>query len=114
MPAPADLHEFWSALGAAEDKVDYYAQDIRLYWDLVMEKLCVSKQWASGEGVNVMDELSSIILFFLECKTFNEARWGSVRVNSQVMVCGLATGLRSLVELVKKQPGLLKEYIGGF
>ena len=113
LPAPEQLASFWKALGLEDDKVQKFAHELRLFYDPASKVLKVSASWA-GQGENVMETLTSVVLFFLECKSFSESRWASVQGNAQMMVCLVALGVRSLIEFVRDQPNMLKEHIHGF
>ena len=113
LPPPEQLASFWTALGLDAEMVQRLAHDLRLFYDPNAKVLKASATWAAG-GENVMEVLTSLIIFFLECKTFSESRWASVQGNAQMMVSLIALGVRSLLKFVKEQPNMLKEHMTGF
>ena len=113
LPPPEQLASFWKALGLDEDKVQQLSHEMRLFFDPESKTLKASARWA-GEGGHVMEELSSVLIFFQECKSFSESRWASVQGNAQVMVSLVALGVRELILFVKDQPNMLKEHMSGF
>ena len=114
LPPEAELVEFWESMSCDPEQVENLARTMRVWFDRASGRLLVSKAWASAEGVDVMHELTGVVLLFLECRTFNDARWASMRKNAEALLSGLAVGLEPLVAFVRTQPGLLKEHIGGF
>ena len=112
LPPANVLEEFYTALGLPEEAVRQYVE-MRLWWDKDKDKLCVSKLWSSS-GVNVMEELTGVVLELLKCQSFTESRWASIKGQAEQMIGGLATGLISLVKFVQEQPNMLKDYTHGF
>ena len=114
LPAAADLPAFWILLGVPADTAAMLSHNLRLWMDPTTGLVHVSKEWASREDENTMEVLTNILLMFMECKTFSETRWASMRDNSRMMVGAIAVGFQSLVKFVRRQPHMLHEHLGGF
>ena len=114
LPPPHELAEFWTVLGLPADKVDHFSTKMRLCFDPATGILYASSAWLASEEDNVMKELTGVLLWFMECKSFSESRWATMRSNSEMMIGAIAVGFRSLVNFVRKQPNMLHESLSGF
>ena len=114
LPPPDELAEFWTVLGLPADKIDHFSTKMRLWLDPATGILYASSAWVASEEDNVMQELTGVLLWFMECKSFSESRWATMRSNSQMMMGAIAVGFQSLVKFVRKQPNMLHEHLSGF
>ena len=60
----SELVEFWEALGLDDENVDYFGRVLRIWFDSESQRLVVSKRWASSPGVDMMGEVSGVMMHF--------------------------------------------------
>ena len=111
LPVPQCLQDLRTALGVEPELVEILAEELRMWWDPESEILYIS----DGVEGDVLEKVSGVLLGLWDVsRLFNEARWGNSGLVSRRMVCGLLSGLESMVGYIRSLPHTSDYFIHGF
>ena len=110
LPTEEECRELWTALGIEPEMVEVLSVDLRLSWDKESGQLLVSEDC---EG-DVLQKVTGALLCLWSFRGFSEGRWISSGGSCRALICGMLSGLESVVSHIRQHPHTSDYYIHGF
>lgn len=106
---PQAAYSFWVSLGIESSVAEELAD---LGVRMVSSRLTVHS--AHRGSADLVQRLTSCMIYIFCWRQFVETRWMTVGVVSRALIASLSIGLAELIEMISQQPGVSQYYIGGF
>ena len=102
----------WDALGVDPEVAETLSQLLQLKYNFATEQLEVAE--SAREMPGLVNNIVNTLMAIWEFKTFTTSRFLSIGTSGRVQVAGELTGLRSLVQQLRRTPGVSLWHLNGF